>query len=390
MALLMNGNAIMSLPTPIEKLSQNLDDRRTYSSSTSPNKYPVGDDDNNMEEITMSTANKSEVLARRTSQILSNYRSFLEDYQAEDGKGLETDTSISSSNRAACLMRDFTMSEVPLGDIHPEENRHYKMAIGRKAKYGIYTSIGLCLALIVGLLGSSAHRQANTSKNSNVAINVALGKNDTPQWHSEAAYLLQHEDGNDKRLQHFGSVPLGKEDVASTEVEIDTEAKETQPDTVPLVSFSIGQQHHTEVPADVTSSGLSKELHDKHKPLWLSAKEGWLGGSHEDAMTYCNSIRGKELCPYSVMCPFGQGHKVLSGRKQVDFTNEGEHYAPVFGHDNRWVMIGQKDGDPSTTCMSYEMIYKTLEKPEWGLTSKRPELKSHIMCCTMNDEQPSL
>ena len=173
--------------------------------------------------------------------------------------------------------------------------------------------------------------------------------------------------------------------MASTEAEI-----EPEPDTVPLVSFSIGQQHHTEVPADVTSSGLSKELHDKHKPLWLSAKEGWLGGSHEDAMTYCNSIRGKELCPYSVMCPLGQGHKVLSGRKQVDFTNEGEQYAPVFGHDNRWVMIGQKDGDPSTTCMSYEMIYKTLEKPEWGLTSKRPELKSHIMCCTMNDEQPSL
>ena len=166
---------------------------------------------------------------------------------------------------------------------------------------------------------------------------MALGKNDTPQWHSEAAYLLQHEDGNDKRLQHFGSVPLGKEDVASTEAEI-----EPEPDTVPLVSFSIGEQDHTEVPADVTSSGLSKELHDKHKPLWLSAKEGWLGGSHEDAMTYCNSIRGKELCPYSVMCPFGQGHNVLSGRKQVDFTNEGEHYAPVFGHDNRWVMIGAK------------------------------------------------
>ena len=38
-------------------------------------------------------------------------------------------------------------------------------------------------------------------------------------------------------------------------------------------------------------------LYEKYKPLWLSSREGWYGGS----------IRGKRLFPYAAMCPHGPG-----------------------------------------------------------------------------------
>ena len=36
-------------------------------------------------------------------------------------------------------------------------------------------------------------------------------------------------------------------------------------------------------------------LHEQFKPLWLSSAEGWNGGSHADAVAFCNSIRGKQV-----------------------------------------------------------------------------------------------
>ena len=48
-----------------------------------------------------------------------------------------------------------------------------------------------------------------------------------------------------------------------------------------------------------TSSGLPTNfdlghiLHERFKPLWLSAREGWTGGSHDEAMQYCRNIRGE-------------------------------------------------------------------------------------------------
>ena len=46
-----------------------------------------------------------------------------------------------------------------------------------------------------------------------------------------------------------------------------------------------------------TISGLdiTTALHKKFKPLWLGRKEGWDGGSHEDAVKYCESMRNKKL-----------------------------------------------------------------------------------------------
>jgi hypothetical protein len=117
------------------------------------------------------------------------------------------------------------------------------------------------------------------------------------------------------------------------------------------------------------------------KPIWVGEDEGWKGGSHQDAMEFCKTIRGKQLCPYSAYCPHGAGSQVM-GKHKRDFNAEGELYAPVFSNENHWVMIGQKGSNSATTCMSHYQLEGS--NPEWGLTSEKAELKKYIMCCTMN------
>lgn len=107
--------------------------------------------------------------------------------------------------------------------------------------------------------------------------------------------------------------------------------------------------------------------------------------SHDDAMQFCKSIRGKDLCPYSAMCPYGPDHTVMAGRKPVDFTGQGEQWAPVYGKANRWIMVGTKDEDASSTCKSHEQLEG--KQPSWGLVSERADVKLHIMCCTMLNKE---
>lgn len=57
---------------------------------------------------------------------------------------------------------------------------------------------------------------------------------------------------------------------------------------------------------------------------------------------------------------------------------------PVFGHENHWVMVGQKHGNSATTCFGYEDLEGA--PPSWGLTSEKPEIKRHIMCCNVDKE----
>ena len=115
--------------------------------------------------------------------------------------------------------------------------------------------------------------------------------------------------------------------------------------------------------------------------MWLGTYEGWDGGSHDDAMEFCQSIRGKQLCPYAAMCPYGPSHNVMAGHEGVDFSAEGEQWAPVFGHANRWVQIGLYNNDENTRCMSYEQL--TGSPPNWGLSQVKQELKQHVMCCSI-------
>jgi len=167
---------------------------------------------------------------------------------------------------------------------------------------------------------------------------------------------------------------------------------------VPLVKpgpeYYIENEEHEDESSEVESTVDSTylQLHEQFKPLWLSSKEGWNGGSYADAVAFCNSVRGKQLCPYSVICPNGPGHAVMGGRNALEFKVEGEQYAPILGGDNHWVMVGNtnntvddgtEDKDSSTSkCMTHRQLEG--KNPAWGLNGDRSEVKKHIMCCTVN------
>jgi hypothetical protein len=134
-------------------------------------------------------------------------------------------------------------------------------------------------------------------------------------------------------------------------------------------------------------------VHNQFKPVWLSSKEGWNGGSYDDAVALCSSFREpKQLCPYSAMCPHGPGGAIMGG---LELSIEGEQYAPVMGGKNHWVMIGNvsseinndgtmiesKDKNMST-CQTHRQFHG--KNPDWGFNGDRRELKQYIMCCTVD------
>lgn len=71
----------------------------------------------------------------------------------------------------------------------------------------------------------------------------------------------------------------------------------------------------------------------------------------------------------------------MAGHK-VDFTEEGEQWAPIGGLNNHWVMIGQMYENLATRCMSYSELTGNEDGPDWGVTSENvPDKKKHILCC---------
>ena len=134
-------------------------------------------------------------------------------------------------------------------------------------------------------------------------------------------------------------------------------------------------------------------LHRKFKPLWFNESQGWNGGSHSDAVSFCSCIRGKRLCPYSAMCTHGPDGDVMGGRHALTFdvTGDGKQYAPVLGGTtNHWVRIGSseedggrrtEDGGGGDVCKTRRQLRSV--SPKWGLNDNRKELKRHVMCCTI-------
>lgn len=142
-------------------------------------------------------------------------------------------------------------------------------------------------------------------------------------------------------------------------------------------------------------------------PIWLDKSHGWTGGSYEDGEKFCKGL-DKKLCPYTACecalcinviavrytfgkmltilhfslrldCPHGPGTHAMGGHAS-DFNLEGEQWAPVYGENNHWVLIGRKYGNSATTCYSHDQLEGV--PPEWGLTRGKPESKLHIQCCS--------
>ena len=123
---------------------------------------------------------------------------------------------------------------------------------------------------------------------------------------------------------------------------------------------------------------LEEAIQKELKPVWLSREQGWTGESHDDAIDFCESLGGKELCPYAAYCPHGPGQPVIGGHT-TDFNTEGEQWAPVFSTENRWVLISQKKGNSATTCLGHKELEGS--NPEWGLSEEKAWKKKHILCC---------
>lgn len=115
---------------------------------------------------------------------------------------------------------------------------------------------------------------------------------------------------------------------------------------------------------------LMKDL----SPIWMDSSHGWNGGSHDDAIQFCEGFGNRKLCPYSAYCPHGPGQPVMGGQA-ADLNTEGEQWAPIFGEANRWVMIGQKYQNHATTCMDSTML-------EGEMHDVPVDKKKNIMCCS--------
>ena len=83
---------------------------------------------------------------------------------------------------------------------------------------------------------------------------------------------------------------------------------------------------------------------------------------------------------FSSDCPHGPGYNPVGGHS-VDFNLEGEQWAPVYGDDNSWVLIGRKFQNSATTCMTHVDLEGTF--PDWGLTGDNAGAKLHIQCCSL-------
>ncbi|KAL7541884.1 hypothetical protein ACHAXR_011331 [Thalassiosira sp. AJA248-18] len=154
--------------------------------------------------------------------------------------------------------------------------------------------------------------------------------------------------------------------------------------TPPAASTQEEDGHHTgagnssphagEHKYDDPISAMKKTLN----PLWFSTEEEWRGGSHTDALQFCDA-RQKELCPYAAYCPEGPTFPVLEGA-DLQGGETSIQWSPVINGPNKWVLIGTLDDNGSTQCMDYENLNGAA--PLWGLDGSMVDVKHHILCCT--------
>ena len=113
------------------------------------------------------------------------------------------------------------------------------------------------------------------------------------------------------------------------------------------------------------------------QPAWFSVQDGWRGGSHTDAMMFCDS-KNKELCPLAAVCPHGPLQSPFEGAV-FDSSDPSEQWVPTINRPNQWLLIGPWGESTSTQCMEYDKLNG--QNPSWGLDGSSMELKRHVLCC---------
>lgn len=193
------------------------------------------------------------------------------------------------------------------------------------------------------------------------------------QQQQQQAQSTQQVQTQSSQGAHPGRAPI---DIPASESSLSANAVAN----AAAAASSAQSQSSTNSKTATSKLNMTKILHAKFKPMWLTAKEGWNGGSHSDAIEFCKSIRGKRLCPYAAMCPHGPGNEVMGGRHRLEFVVNGMQYAPVLGGENHWVMVGTTE-DGEAKCKTHRQLEG--HDPAWGLTGDNAEMKQHVMCCTV-------
>ena len=211
-----------------------------------------------------------------------------------------------------------------------------------------------------------------------------------PEWGLDGSspavvkHVLCCEDnsGDGDSLGQAGNVNITTEVESSTESIADGTNNEGSVSTEG--NIPVGEGIVSEISANIPS-GIASSVISKFSPMWFTAdKGGWDGGSHDDAIAFCQQFAGSHgtrmnICPYAAYCPQGPSKPVLGGH-DANFDEEGEQWAPLYGQSNHWVMIGKKGKNTSTTCLTHVQL--TGEKPSWGLDGSHKEMKLHLMCCS--------
>lgn len=312
------------------------------------------------------------LLAERTSQLMSSYRDYISEVDNEMKGYSFSDHRRTPSTKPGPLIRDWNsaaaassltggLNAVPFGSSDAasliddrslssvgSKERKYSHPIfhSKKFKRSLFTGVVVACALIGVVVG----------------VKKRMRPTNLPDWNEELMEVVEEEI----------TVKAGVRWPAPDQEESLIKEGDITSDSKPSTG------------AASPEGQIGSILHQKFKPIWLGSKSGWNGGSHDDAVEFCESIRGRKVCPYAAICPQGDGDDaiVMGGLRTAEFNVEDEQYAPVFGKGNNWVMIGQKEGDPSAKCKTYHQLERV--DPDWGLTSDRADIKKHIMCCNIN------
>jgi hypothetical protein len=139
-------------------------------------------------------------------------------------------------------------------------------------------------------------------------------------------------------------------------------------------------------PHHLTLTELEHAVKNHYIPFWFGFKDGWSGGTYDDAVDFCANLdpgRGDNfhLCPMKVYCPNGPDTDKPLFLQREAF--EGEQWAPTTLAHNAWIQIGRIDPENPRTCTMYNE--NNQKDPDWGLDGSEPGLKQHIMCCKGGD-----
>jgi len=130
---------------------------------------------------------------------------------------------------------------------------------------------------------------------------------------------------------------------------------------------------------NLTTQEREKAVIAAFRPIWFSSEHGWISGSYEDAINFCESYNHMVLCPYAAYCPNGPGQPPIPG--SMILQSDGEEWVPANGPMNTWIQVGTIDGMDDTKCTLHHELLG--ERPKWGTDRSRSDVKHHIMCCLM-------